>query len=436
MERVSPEDLTSLATDTGPAPMQVGAILLLDAAAGFDVDRAVHAMAERIRSIPRLRQRLVRAPLGCGRPVWVDDGDFEIARHVEVVACPAPGDETALLAVAADRMTARLPVGQPLWSATFVTGIVGGRVALVVVFHHVLADGLGGLAVLAQLVDGAPGTGVVPFPRPAPSTGSLALDAWQARARALTRLPDGVAHVRVAIAELRASGPARPARSSLNRPTGPRRRFTIVRTGLEPVVRAAHARGATVNDVVLTAVGGALHRLLAARGEQAERFVVSVPVSARRSAGVADLGNQVGVVPIEVPGVGPPSDRLAAVARATGAAKEMPRGASAALLGPVFRLLARLGIFHWYIDRQRLVNTFVTNLRGPDARLTFLDAPIVDVLPVALVTGNVTVSFAVMSYAGSLVVTVIADPDACPDVAVLGELLAGELHALVSARDR
>ena len=114
----------------------------------------------------------------------------------------------------------------------------------------------------------------------------------------------------------------------------------------------------------------------------------------------------------------------------------MPRGASAALLGPVFRLLARLGIFHWYIDRQRLVNTFVTNLRGPDARLTFLDAPIVDVLPVALVTGNVTVSFAVMSYAGSLVVTVIADPDACPDVAVLGELLAGELHALVSARDR
>ncbi len=435
MERVSAEDLTSLTTDTGPVPMQVGAILLLETAAGFDAARVVDAIGKRIRSVPRLRQRLVLTPIGCGRPVWVDDGDFEIARHVAVVACPSPADEAALLDLSAGLMTRRLPSERPLWSATFVTGVAGGRTALVVVFHHVLADGLGGLAVLAELVDGATGTDVVPFPRPAPSTAALAADAWRERSRAVTRLPDGLARVRVAMAELRASGSGRPARSSLNRPTGARRRFGVVRTELGPIVALAHARGGTVNDVVLTAVAGALHRLLAARGERAEHFVVSVPVAARRSASAGDLGNQVGVVPVEVPAVGRGSDRLAAVARATRAAKAMPRGASAALMGPVFRLLARLGIFHWFIDRQRLVNTFVTNLRGPEVRLTFLGAPIVDVLPVALVTGNVTVSFAVLSYAGSLVVTIIADPDVCPDVVQLAELLTGELQALTAPRD-
>ena len=435
MERLSAEDLTSLATDTGPAPMQVGAVLLLDSS-GFDPGRAVDALAERIRSVPRLRQRLMGTPFGCGRPIWVDDEHFEIVGHVDVVRCPAPGDERALLDFAAERMTSRLPIGRPLWSATFVTGVTGDRVALVVVFHHVLADGVGGLAVLAHLVDGADATAGPPFPRPAASIPALALDAWRARGRAVARLPDGLTRLRAAVGELRSNGSRRPPRSSLNRPTGPRRRFAVVRTALGSVVARAHAAGVTVNDVVLTAVGGALHRLLAARGESGDRFVVSVPVSARSSTTATDLGNQVGVVPIEVPGVGAASDRLAAVGVATRVAKEMPRGASAALLGPVFRLLARLGIFHWFIDRQRLVNTFVTNLRGPDAQLTFVGARVFDVIPVAVVTGNVTVSFAVLSYAGTLVVTIIADPVACPDVELLAELLADELRTLTAHGDR
>ncbi|MDX8050555.1 wax ester/triacylglycerol synthase family O-acyltransferase [Lentzea sp. BCCO 10_0798] len=33
--------------------------------------------------------------------------------------------------------------GRPLWSATSVTGLAEARGALVIVFHHVLADGIG-----------------------------------------------------------------------------------------------------------------------------------------------------------------------------------------------------------------------------------------------------------------------------------------------------
>ena len=121
------------------------------------------------------------------------------------------------------------------------------------------------------------------------------------------------------------------------------------------------------------------------------------------------------------------TDRLEAIAATTRSAKRGPRGASAMLIGPLFRVLAFMGIFNWFINRQRFVNAFVTNLRGPDTRMAFLDMPITDVIPIAVVTGNVPVSFAVLSYAGTLAVTVIADPLACPHLDTLTGSLKHQL---------
>ena len=197
------------------------------------------------------------------------------------------------------------------------------------------------------------------------------------------------------------------------------------------MLTVAHRDGATVNDVALTAVAAALRSLLASRGESVDRFVISVPVSARRQASASDLGNEVGVIPLEIPADGDPRDRLRTIAARTQAAKRTPPAASTAVLGPAFRVLARLGLFEWFIDRQRRVHTFVTNLRGPDARLFFTGAPITDVVAVSVTTGNVSVAFAVLSYAGTLGITVIADPDACPDLDVLVGALEAELATLL-----
>lgn len=436
VDRATPDDVISLATDVGPVPMQVAAVLVLDTADGFDPDEAIATMGRRIHSVARLRQRLIHAPFGCGRPYWVDDRDFAVDHHVRVVARPGSGGEEDLLALAAELVATPLPADRPLWSATFVPGLALDRTGLIVVFHHVLADGIGGLAVLANLVDGA--AEVEPpasFPRPWPSTSQLARDAWRERLRALGHLGTTSRLLRDAITELRATRPDPPPRTSLNRPTGARRTLAVVRAELEPIHAVARANGATVNDAVLTAVAGALGRLLETRGEVADRVVMSVPVSARREATANDLGNRVGAVPVGVPAVGDGLDRLATIAASTRAAKAAPRGASSAVLGPAFRILGRLGMFQWFIERQHLVTTFTTNLRGPDARLAFLGAPILDVLPVAVVTGNVTVSFAVLSYAGTLAITIIADPDACPDLGTLRDALGGELTALTDRLD-
>jgi hypothetical protein len=151
IERATPSDLVMLAMDRkGGTPEQIGAVLVLDARPGTDAAAVEHAVADRIRRIPRLRQRLVRVPPGCGRPVWVDDPD-DPTRHIRRLRCAAPGDEQALLDLAAEIITDPLPRTRPLWSATVVTGLTRGHVGLIIVLHHVVADGISGLAVLQRL---------------------------------------------------------------------------------------------------------------------------------------------------------------------------------------------------------------------------------------------------------------------------------------------
>ena len=251
--------------------------------------------------------------------------------------------------------------------------------------------------------------------------------------RSAKQLPAVLGRLAGAASQLRPVFGARLARSSLNQPTGPRRRFATVRVDLSQIRDAAHAHEATVNDVALSAIAAAPHRLLWIRGERVDKFVISVPFSARRQASASDLGNKSGVIPLHVPGVGDPARRLECVAAATRAAKQAQRGASTALLGPLFRLLAAAGLFRWFIDHQRLIHTFVSNVRGPQRRLAFLGHPIASIIPLSAASGNVTVSFAAMSYAGTLTITLIADPDTCPDLSELRDALEEEVRVLTAS---
>jgi diacylglycerol O-acyltransferase / wax synthase len=183
-------------------------------------------------------------------------------------------------------------------------------------------------------------------------------------------------------------------RTSLLQPTSPRRRIEVVEVDLATIVAAAHAQGATVNDMLLVAVGGALRRLLVARGEQLDEVLISVPVSGRPAASSSDLGNQVGVLPVAVPLAEDPAVRLAAVRdQRARLGTSAPRASSGAVLSVLFRGLAALGIFQWFVRRQRLVHTFLTNLRGPTQPLALAGSHIRRLVPIATVPGNVTVSF-------------------------------------------
>lgn len=424
-ERVGSNDLTILATDHGQVPMNIGAVLVFES--GRDGTQMLATLAERIAGVRRFRQRLERFGPLSGPPVWVDDPAFDPARHV---AAHDLGGADVLLDRAAQAVCHRLPRDRPLWAMHLFEGLPGGGFAVVIVLHHVVADGMGGLAVLGVLADG------VPVPErtmsPPPTRREVVKDAarrWRAAVASVGRM------ARMMLNGMREMGvgahrPVRVEPTSILRPTTGRRHVRAVNVQLDVVLDAAHRLGVTVNDLIVTAVAGTLFDVMGGRGESPARVVVSVPVSARTSGG--DLGNEVGAVPVVVPRAVPPAERLARVAAQTSRAKSQRRGSSAAVLGVVFRSLAVLRMAQFFVNRQRLVHTFETNLRGPALQLQMDGTPLSQILPIAVNPGNVGVSFDVLSYAGRLTVTVVADPVVVPEVDRVVQSLGSHLRELTA----
>jgi len=442
IDRASSNDMVTLATDRGPAPMNIGAILIVDAASDLDFATVRSTLARRLPRVRRLRQRLLKTPLACGRPLWVDSPDFDLDRHLSQTELPVPmapaagsgtvGDEQ-VLQIAADLVCTPLAREQPLWAARWLTGLSDDRAALVLVMHHALTDGVGGLAVLDALGDGGTDPVIDGFPEPPPGLRSIIADVWRGRAGAVTQLPRRLRAGRQGLHELGigVGRPALAARTSLNQPTGPRRRLTTVGVPLGPLIESAHRRGSKLNDLILVAVTGAIAGVLRVRGELPGELVVSVPISARRTATTAHLGNQTGVAPLAIPTLADQDERLRRITALSSARRGAARGTSAGPMGGVFRALGALGVFQFFIDHQRLVHTFVTNVRGPEAVVHFAGHPIEAVIPVAVTPGNVGVCFDILSYAGRLVVTVVADPDVLVEQDLLTRLLADALGQLL-----
>ena len=431
VDRAAPGDLVTLAMDLGPVPSHVGAILRFDGVPGGDPAAAERLIGERAWAVRRLRQRLVPAPPGCGPPIWADDAGADPSRHVRRIACPAPGDERALLDLAARVVTAPLPPARPLWSAAVVTGLADGGLAVLIVLHHVVADGVGGLAVLSALVDGAPEPGPLPAAEPAPSRPELAADATARRLLAVLRLPAAVRSLRRWLRVAGGSHPDPAAACSLVRPTGPRRRYEVVRADAAPLRALAHRHGATLNDAVLVAVTAALRDLLASRGETVDPIAVGVPVSRRRATTSARLGNQVAPILVLAPVTGDIPERLERIAAMVRTGRAAATGPPPVGLATAMRWAARLGLLRRYLARQRRMHTMISSIHGPDEPVALGGAAVVSIVPlVSAETGNVTVSFDVLSYAGTLTITAYADPDAVPDLPDLVAALRSELAAL------
>jgi diacylglycerol O-acyltransferase len=437
IERASSADLAFLAMDTGKVPQQFAVILILDHPGNLHLSQLRTLISDRILALPRMRQRLINLPPAFGRPIWVDDHDFRIDRHVWAVSCRGPGDQQALLDTALSVIMEPLPRRAPLWSIALITDLADGGAAVVVVLHHVLADGLGGLNVLAALVDPGARPASVTFPRARPALSSLARDAW------LTRL-HGMRQTAMTWRSLRqsmfAGGGFRPARAttcSLVRRTGPRRRTAVVRLDRALLRAAAHRNGGTTNDAVLVAVGAALHQYLLSRGESVDPLAVTVPVSGRRSGSGPAVGNLVSPMLVDVPTNGGVHERLAQVEAAVRAHKDAATGPPPiAILGGFFRILARLGGYRFYMNHQHRFHTLVTHVRGPVEPVTLGGHQVSAAIPIAVgECGNTTVYFEVLSYAGVLTITVIVDPDHGPNLDDLTRLLQNELDLIIASPD-
>ncbi len=462
IEALSALDSFFLYLETPTTPMHGGSVGIFEGAPLHDrlgrlrLEAIRTEVEHRLDLVPKLRRRVQFSRAGAAAPVWVDDPDFDVANHVRSMTLPAPGTEAQLTDLCADLMAAPLDRERPLWEMWFVDGLDGGRVAVIEKLHHAMADGLAGVDLATVLLDleRHPDVRHVPsepwHPSPPPSTGAmLAHDVVRRSAAPLQTLAHGLDAVRHPVqtarhtAELGAAvGTVVSAQSiapacSLNVPIGGRRQVLFLRQPIDDLKRAQRRFGVTINDLLLTAVAGGLHRLLSARGERVEGRTVQVlvPVGLDHH-GDHHLGNKVAAMLVRLPiGTYDAADRLQAVSEAAERCKRHHQAMAAELLvdliepwpQPVLSAATRL------VNRQPLVNLVVTNVPGPGVPLYAMGARMLEAFPIVPLAGNLSVGVAALSYDGQLTVGILADPDTCPDVAVLAAGISRSFADLVAA---
>jgi diacylglycerol O-acyltransferase len=105
------------------------------------------------RKVLRLRQKVVMPTLPTAAPRWVIDPDFNLDFHVRRVRAAEPGTLREVLDLAEVALQSPLDISRPLWTATLIEGLAGGRAALMVHLSHAVTDGVGGVEMFANLYD-------------------------------------------------------------------------------------------------------------------------------------------------------------------------------------------------------------------------------------------------------------------------------------------
>src|SRR5437867_3605714 len=281
-ERLSSLDASFLYLETPALHMHVAGLSIFaprkDGPLTYDhVQRVVEA---RIHLAPRLRQRVLPVPGNLGRPVWVDDERFDLDFHLRRSALPSPGGRVQLERAVGRVLSRPLDRSKPLWELYVFEGLEGERSAVLLKLHHALADGIGGMLIGSALFDLAPDATVDVPPNewsaaPAPSRRDLVGDALRDQllhpagaladaARVPSRTIRAAEEVLSGALSVVGMGPTPPG--PFDTTTGPARRFATAEVPFERVRGIKRELGGTVNDVVISAVAGGLHLLLASRG--------------------------------------------------------------------------------------------------------------------------------------------------------------------------
>jgi len=343
MERLSGFDAWFLYGETPTVHMHTLKIAVLDARRPFSVERFRRTMGRRLHLLPPLRYLLMDVPYGLHHPMWLQNCEVDLDRHIRPVTVPAPGGRRELDQVIGEITSTPLDRSRPLWEIHVADGLAGNRVALVTKIHHALADGLATANLLARAVEHHSeevlAEDEMSRPDPVPTTAQILRQAVADHGRQLAALPGLVGRTAAGVRRLRAEPPQRPlttanvlrpVRTFLNRAVSAERSFGTLSLPLPQAKAISKKLGITLNDTILGVAAGAMRELLLqAEGRADDPLVASVPVGTDMSAERIS-GNRMGVMLASLPvQLTDPLDRCREASRAARVAKEQNR-----LLGP------------------------------------------------------------------------------------------------------
>lgn len=457
--RMSAEDAWFLYFEKADAPLHIGSVAIYDGTIPYE--KMYASLDARMHLIPRYRQRAIIPPFYAGHPTWEDDSRFTLERHLKLIQLPSPGTEEQLRELSAQIFGEMLPRDRPLWDITIIHGLQGDRTAMVSRVHHCLVDGVSGIELLLAVLDLVPNPEPTPPPaepwQPAPppdplrSWADAVFEQWNESVRSVTawqqNLLDPRGQFRAMTDFTRALQVALPSalRRAPQTPWNGKRvgghRYVAWTEMSFQEVRGVRSRlGGTVNDVVLTILGGALGRYLRQHGEKTAgmRVRFMIPVNVRSEGEQGALGNRVSMMLPDIP-----VDEMTPAARLEMVRAEMERckGDDQASAFESFRRMSENlpAVFHALAGMGGVpagtVNLVCTNVPGPLIPLYAVGHRMLAHYPLVPITADMGIGIGITSFDKGLYLGFMCDPTIVPDIDEIRRYADEEFRALKADAD-
>ena len=383
---------------------------------------------------------------------WITDRNFDLNAHLHRIALPPPGDKTALQEFVSDLMSTPLDFSKPLWQMHYIEHYGEGG-ALLMRLHHCIADGIALMHVMLSSTDSDPDA---PYPSP-PENQERHTPGWlestlrsalgmvaNARKVTDTLIHEGLETLTNPNHALELASQGASAAAALGKILllGPDP-HTVFKGRLGVSKRAAwsqpiplanvklisKALGGTVNDVLLTAMTGALRRYMEYRSDPTEDINIRamVPVNLRPLEEAYKLGNRFGLIYLSLPiYLIDAKERLQELKRRMDEIKNTPEAVVA------FQILNTLGLLPTQVADQ-MVSIFglkssavMTNVPGPRQAIYFAGQRVGTTMFWVPQSGRMGLGVSIFSYNDSVVLGIATDTGLVPDPEKINELFEQE----------
>jgi len=461
MQRLSGLDASFLYLETAKQPLHVCSILELDTSTmpgGYTFDRLRDALTLRIKAMPPFRERLADSRFNLDHPVWVEDKDFDVDRHVHRIGLPSPGGRAELAEICGHIASLSLDRGRPLGEMWVIENMAGtdahegGRIAVMTKVHHAGVDGVTGANLMSQLCSTEANA---PPPDPVDGVGdATGLEIAVAGAikfatrplKLVNVVPSTISSVIDTVKRARSglsmAAPFAAPQTAFNANVTGQRNIAYAQLDLEDIKKVKQHFGVKVNDVVMALVSGVLRKYLIDRGELPDNTLVAmVPVSVHDKSDRPGRNQVSGMFSRLETHIEDPAARLKSIAESNSVAKQHSSAIGATLLQDwsqfaapaVFGVAMRVYAASRLSGAKPVHNLVISNVPGPQVPLYFLGSEVKAMYPLGPIFHGSGLNITVMSLTGKLDVGIVSCPELLPDLWDMADDFAVALNELLDA---
>lgn len=465
MKQLSGLDNLFLQAESPRTPMHITPVMIYDPSTllhgSLQFDDIRDHFEENLGKSAIFRRKLLRAPFGSDKPYWIDDADFDLDLHLFHTALPKPGGWRELCATVADLHSNMLDRDRPLWEACIVGGLDNidglppGSFAIVLKVHHAAIDGVSGAQIISALHSlrrEEPPETVADDWDPEKPPGVMDL-IWRSTVNSTLRPTALTQTLREFIPAIRDANRRSDEKTAIGQKFKTRfnKRVTgyrvcdALRLDFDEVRQIKNSvDGVTINDVVVSIVGGGLRRYLAAKNElPGESLVAGAPVNTRSRDDSESAGNLISMMRIPLrTDIADPLDRLAAVHRAATKSKTYAKAVGvramtdiADSLSPGWLSLGLRAVTAESLNKRipTPLHVMVSNVPGPPVDLYLRGARLHDILAFGPLVDQAGLFHGITSIGGAMSISFTSCRDMLPDPEFYKQCLADSFEQLRSA---